>query len=238
MKNIFKYYVICWAVALAVFNVVVFVVSGNTVGLSNVTSSFWIAYAFITLAFCGNLGCSFLFFREENRNKAFLKIPVLYFAFCALVLSLIVGAVAMSVPAIPYWVGIIIDMLVLAFYAMAITKAAAAADIINTVETKVNEKTSYIKTLSVEANSLISRANSDETKALAKKVYEAIRYSDPMSVPELIEYEERIEREFSAFANSIKDNDIELATASADELINLLNDRNKKIELMKKESIK
>ncbi len=59
-----------------------------------------------------------------------------------------------------------------------------------------------------------------------------------MSVPELIEYEERIEREFSAFANSIKDNDIELATASADELINLLNDRNKKIELMKKESIK
>lgn len=238
MKNIFKYYVICWAVALAVFNVVVFVVSGNTVGLSNVTSSFWISYAFITLAFCGNLGCSFLFFREEKRNKAFLKIPALYLAFCALVLSLIVGAVAMTVSAIPYWVGIIIDMLVLAFYAMAITKAAAAADIINTVETKVNEKTSYIKTLSVEASSLISRANSDETKALAKKVYEAIRYSDPMSVPELIEYEERIEREFFAFANSIKDNDIELATASADELINLLNDRNKKIELMKKESIK
>lgn len=238
MKNIFKYYVICWAVALAVFNVVVFVVSGNTVGLSNVTSSFWIAYAFITLAFCGNLGCSFLFFREENRNKAFLKIPVLYFAFCALVLSLIVGAVAMAVSAIPYWVGIIIDMLVLAFYAMAITKATAAADIINAVESKVNEKTSYIKNLTIQANSLISRAKSDETKALAKKVYEAIRYSDPMSVPELIEYEERIEREFSAFANSIKDNDIELATASADELINLLNDRNKKIELMKKESIK
>lgn len=238
MKNIFKYYVICWAVALAVFNVVVFVVSGNTVGLSNVTSSFWIAYAFITLAFCGNLGCSFLSFREENRNKAFLKIPVLYFAFCALVLSLIVGAVAMAVSAIPYWVGIIIDMLVLAFYAMAITKATAAADIINAVESKVNEKTSYIKNLTIQANSLISRAKSDETKALAKKVYEAIRYSDPMSVPELIEYEERIEREFSAFANSIKDNDIELATASADELINLLNDRNKKIELMKKESIK
>lgn len=141
----------------------------------------------------------------------------------------------MAVPAIPYWVGIIIDMLVLAFYAMAITKATAAADIINTVETKVNEKTSYIKTLSVEANSLISRANSDETKALAKKVYEAIRYSDPMSVPELIEYEERIEREFSAFANSIKDDDIELATISAEEVINLVDERNNKVKLMKRE---
>ena len=236
MKSIFKYYVICWAIALVVFNVVVFVITCNTVDLSNVTFPFWIAYAFITLTFCGNLGCSFLSFREENRNKAFLKIPVLYFAFCALVLSLIVGAVAMAVPAIPYWVGIIIDMLVLAFYAMAITKATAAADIINTVETKVNEKTSYIKTLSVEANSLISRANSDETKALAKKVYEAIRYSDPMSVPELIEYEERIEREFSAFANSIKDNDIELATASAEEVINLVDERNNKVKLIKREN--
>lgn len=169
MKNIFKYYVICWAVALAVFNVVVFVVSGNTVGLSNVTSSFWIAYAFITLAFCGNLGCSFLFFREENRNKAFLKIPVLYFAFCALVLSLIVGAVAMSVPAIPYWVGIIIDMLVLAFYAMAITKAAAAADIINTVETKVNEKTSYIKLFRLKRIRLFQEPTQTKQKHLQRK---------------------------------------------------------------------
>lgn len=82
----------------------------------------------------------------------------------------------------------------------------------------------------------ISRANSDETKALAKKVYEAIRYSDPMSVSELVEFEERIEREFSAFADSIKNNDIELATASAEEVINLVDERNNKVKLIKREN--
>lgn len=224
---------ICWAIALAVFNAVAFVVSGSTVGLSNVTSSFWLAYSFITLIFCGNLACSFLFFKEENRNKIFLKIPVLYFAFCALVFSLIVGFVAMAVPQIPYWIGIVIDILILAGYAIAITKATAAADIINTVENKVNEKTSYIKTLSVKANSLISRAQSDETKALAKRVYEAIRYSDPMSVPELIEIENRIIGEFSVFDNAINDNDSEIAKASSEELLVLLKDRNEKCKSIK-----
>lgn len=237
MKKYFKYYAICWVITLAMFNVVVFVIAGNTIGLANAGASFWIAYAFITLVFCGNLGCSALFFKEENKNKTFLKLSVMHYAFCALAVSLIVGAIAMAIPQIPYWVGIVINVLVLAFYAIAITKAVAAADMIYTVEQKVKEKTTYIRTLTVDAESLVSIAKSDETKALAKKVYEAIRYSDPMSAPELIEFEERIEREFSAFTNMIKGNDIELATASAEELINLLNGRNKKIELMKKESV-
>lgn len=236
MKKLFKYYAICWAIALTVFNVIVFLVAGNTVGLKNVGTSFWIAYAFITLVFIGNLGCSFTFFKEENRNKTLLKLSVMHYAFGALFASLIVGAIAMTVPAIPYWVGIIVDVLILAFYAIAIVKSVAAADIINTVEHKVKEKTAYIRMLTVDAESLISRAKSDETKALAKKVYEAIRYSDPMSVPELVEFEERIEREFSAFVDSIKNNDIELATASAEEVINLVDERNNKVKLIKREN--
>ena len=157
----------------------------------------------------------------------------MHYAFCALVVSLIVGAIAMVVPAIPYWVGIIVDVLVLAFYAIAITKAVAAADIINTVEHRVKEKTAYIRTLTVEAESLVSRAKSEEAKALANAIYEAIRYSDPMSRPQLFEVEEQIKNEFSAFSVAIKNDDSELATTSSDELINLINDRNSKCKAIK-----
>lgn len=233
MKKFFKYYAICWAIALAVFNVIVFLVAGNTVGLSNVGASFWIAYAFITLIFCGNLGCSAVFFKEENKNKTFLKFSVMHYAFCALVVSLIVGAIAMVVPAIPYWVGIIVDVLVLAFYAIAIVKAVAAADIINTVEHKVKEKTAYIRTLTVDAESLVARAKSDDAKALAKKVYEAVRYSDPMSSPQLNDVETQIKNEFTAFSDAIKNDDVALATTSSEELINLINDRNSKCKALK-----
>lgn len=233
MKKYFKYYGICWAIALVVFNVITFVVASETVGLSSVGSSFWVGYAFITIAFIGNLICSLLFFKEENKSKVFLNIPIINLAYSALIVSLIVGAVVMAVPQIPYWIGVIVDVFVLAFYAIAIVKASAAADIVNDVEQKVKVQTFFIKSLIVDANSLMARANSDEMKAETKKVYEAIRYSDPMSNNALANIENQIQNEFNAFADAVKKNDIDLAKSSANELVVLINDRNKKCKLLK-----
>lgn len=233
MKKYFKYYSICWAIALVVFNVITFVAANETVGLGFVSSSFWIGYSFITIAFIGNLICSFLFFKEENKGKVFLNIPIINLAYSALIVSLVVGAVAMAVPQIPYWIGVIVDVLVLAFYAIAIVKASAAADIVNDVEQKVKVQTFFIKSLTVDADSLMARAKSDEMKAETKKVYEAIRYSDPMSNDALVSIENQIQNEFNAFADAVKNNDIDLAKSSANELVVLIKDRNMKCKLLK-----
>lgn len=233
MKKYFKYYGICWAIALAVFNVITFVATNEIVGLASVGSSFWVGYAFITIAFIGNLICSFLFFKEENKSKMFLNIPIIQLAYSALIVSLIVGAVAMAVPQIPYWIGVIVDVLVLAFYAIAIVKASAAANIVHDVEQKVKAQTFFIKSLTVDADSLMARANNDEVKAETKKVYEAIRYSDPMSNDALASIENQIQNEFNAFADAVKSNDIDIAKSSSNELVILINDRNKKCKLLK-----
>lgn len=234
MKKYFKYYGICWAIAFVVFNVITFVAANETVGLSAVDSSFWVGYVFITIAFIGNLICSLLFFKEENKSKVFLNIPIINLAYSALVVSLIVGAVAMAVPMIPYWIGVIVDVLVLALYAIAIVKASVAADIVNDVEQQVKIQTFFIKSLTVDADSLMARAKSDEMKAETKKVYEAIRYSDPMSNDALANIEKQIQNEFNAFADAVKNDDITLAKSSADELVILTNDRNKKCKLLKR----
>lgn len=233
MKKYFKYYGICWAIALVVYNVITFVTANETVGLSSVGSSFWVGYAFITIVFIGNLICSLLFFKEENKGKVFLNIPNINLAYSALIVSLIVGAVAMAVPQIPCWVGVIIDVLVLAFYAIAVVKASAAADIVNDVEQKNKTQTFFIRSLTTDADSLMARAKSDEMKAETKKVYEAIRYSDPMSNNALANIENQIQNEFNAFADAVKNNDIDLAKLSANELVVLINDRNKKCKLLK-----
>lgn len=232
MKKYFKYYGICWAIVLAVFNVVTFVIP-VTVNINKFTPSFWIAYAFITLVFIGNLICSLLFFKEENKSKVFLNIPIINLAYSALIVSLIVGAVAMAVPQIPYWIGVIVDVLVIAFYAIAIVKATAAADIVNDVEQKVKVKTLFIKSLTTDADSLMSRASSDEMKAEAKKVYEAIRYSDPMSNDALANIENQIQNEFNVFADAVKNNDIDLAKSASYEFVILINNRNSKCKFLK-----
>jgi len=232
MKKGIKFYAPCWAIVLIVFNVITFSVP-ITVNVNKFTPSFWIGYAFIFLMFIAQLACSILFFKQDSKEKKFLNVPVISLSYMALFVSIIVGAVAMAVPFIPYWVGIILDVLIVAFYAIAIISSKAAADTIENIDKKVKAQTFFIKSLTVDAESLLPRAKSDETKAIAKKVYEAIRYSGPMSNEALSPVESQITIKFNEFSNALIEDNKPLAESIGNELIILVNDRNKKCRLSK-----
>lgn len=232
MKKCLKYYIPCWAVLLAAFNVITFAVP-VTVNVNKFSPSFWIGYGFVTLAFIVQLVCSLIFFKQDTKEKRFLNIPVISLSYMALLLSIIIGAVAMAVPFIPYWVGIILDVLIVAFYAIAIISSKAAADTIENIDKKVKTQTFFIKSLTVDAESLLPRAKSDETKAIAKKLYEAIRYSDPMSNEALSPVETQITIKFNEFSNAVVEDNKPLTETLGNELIILVNDRNKKCRLSK-----
>lgn len=232
MKKGIKFYAPCWAIVLIVFNVITFSVP-ITVNVNKFTLSFWIGYTFITLMFIAQLVCSILFFKQDSKEKKFLNIPIISLSYTALLVSMIVGAVAMAVPFVPYWVGIIIDVLIVAFYAIAIISSKAAADTIENIDNKVNVQTFFIKSLTVDAESLLPRAKSDETKAVAKKVYEAIRYSDPMSNEALSSVESQITIKFNEFSNAVLEDNKPTAEAIGNELVILVDERNKKCKLLK-----
>lgn len=232
MKKGIKFYAPCWAIVLIVFNVITFSVP-ITVNVNKFTPSFWIGYAFITLMFMVQLVCSIVFFKQDSNDKRFLNIPIISLSYMALFVSMIVGAVAMAVPFIPYWVGIILDVLIVAFYAIAIISSKAAADTIENIDKKVKAQTMFIKSLTVDAESLLNQSESDETKAIAKKVYEAIRYSDPMSNDALSSVESQITIKFNEFSNAVIEDNKPLAESIGNELIILVNDRNKKCRLSK-----
>ena len=97
MKKGIKFYAPCWAIVLIVFNVITFSVP-ITVNVNKFTPSFWIGYTFITLMFIAQLVCSILFFKQDNNDKRFLNIPTISLSYTALIVSIIVGAVAMAVP--------------------------------------------------------------------------------------------------------------------------------------------
>ena len=232
MKKCIKFYAPCWAIVLIVFIVITFSVP-ITVNVNKFTQSFWIGYAFITIMFIAQLVCSIVFFKQDSNDKRFLNIPIISLSYMALFVSMIVGAVAMAVPFIPYWVGIILDVLIVAFYAIAIISSKAAADTIENIDKKVKTQTFFIKSLTVDAECLLPRAKSDETKAIAKKVYEAIRYSDPMSNEALSSVESQITIKFNEFSNALIEDNKSLAETLGNELIILVNDRNKKCKILK-----
>ena len=233
MKKSFKIYSLIWAICLAVFNVITFVTPNEIGGVSKFNGSFWVGYVFITIAFIGQLTCAFVAFKAENLKKFFYNIPLLSISYGGLVAMLIVGSIFMAVPVLPEWIAIIVCVIILAFNAIAIIKATAAADIVSGIDEKIKTQTFFIKSLSGDAQSLMTSAKSDELRVEAKKVYEAIRYNDPMANAALSDLDAQIEKQFNAFSDAIKADDAELAKETAATLVEMVERRNQKCKLLK-----
>ena len=146
---------------------------------------------------------------------------------------LVVGALAMTIPDLPNWIGIIVCLIVLAFTAIAVISAKAAGTIVSNIDEKVKTNTAFIKEMTVETQNLMNRANAPKLKEYCKKVYEAVRYSDPVSTPELSDIEERIKEEFDALTDAIITDDLNATETLCREIITLIQERNGKNILSK-----
>ena len=233
MKKSIGVYSVIWAICLAVFNVIVFVTPNEIGGVSKFTASFWVGYVFITVAFIGQLVCAFFALKAENVKKMFYRIPMISISYTGLILMLIAGGIFMAIPTLPEWIGIIVCAIILAFNAIAVIKATAAAEVVGGIDEKVKTQTFFVKSLAADAQSLMASAKSDELRTEAKKVYEAIRYSDPMANDALAELDIQIKRQFNAFSDAVKAEDDELAKETADALAEIIERRNQECKLLK-----
>ncbi len=233
MNKNFKFYLSIWAVLLAIFNVAVFVSPSEASGFSKFGGAFWVGYIFIMLAFIGQLAVSFIAFKAENLQKLFYNIPLIRISYTGLILTLVFGTLCMIIPNLPNWIGIILCFVVLGFNAISVIKADFAADVVSEIDKKIKVKTFFIKSLTVDAEGLLARAETDEIKAECKKVYEAVRYSDPMSDEALAATESQIALKFSELTAAVTDNNLEAVKKTAQEIIILVDDRNKKCRLLK-----
>lgn len=235
MKKNFKFYALIWAILLAVWCAVVFLVRPIIPGyVINYDVRFWIAFMFIVAAFIGNLVFAYFAFKAENLKKMFLNIPLITVSWSALIAMLVVGSGLMLIPNCPAWISAIVSIVVLAFNAIAVIKAAWAADTVGKVDEKVKAQTSYIKNLTVDTENILARAKSEPVKTECKKVYEAVRYSDPMSNEDISVIEAKITVKVDDFSSAVGADDAEKAKEIADEIVILVDDRNRKCKLLKK----
>lgn len=232
MNKNFKYYALIWTILLLVFNVVCFVTPSEAAGMSKFGGAFWAGYICITVAFVGQLVCAYFALKAEDKTKLFYSIPIISISYTGLVLTIIFGGLCMAIPDLPNWVGIILCLLILAFTAIAVIKASWAADAVENIDTKIEAKTQFVKSLRTDAESLLCRITTPEAKEACRKVVEAVRYSDPMSNDALASVEEQIKLKFGELSNAVAIGNDSIGTI-AEELIVLINDRNMKCKLLK-----
>ncbi len=136
-------------------------------------------------------------------------------------------------PGMRTWTGIVSCSIVLAVTAMQCVGASAAIGAVSAVDEKMKEQTSFIKKLTAEAQILVSKAKDSETKKQLEKVYESIRYSDPKSVPELNEVEDRLFSEVKNLAQAVENEDVRAVASISEVILSLTNERNQKAKLYK-----
>lgn len=231
MKKYIRNYIIIWSVLLALFNVIAFV-SPGWIWFEKYTPAFWTGYVFIMVSFVAQLACACLVLKESNSTKLFYRFPIFRISYAGLIVSFVVGGLCMLLSPLWGWVCILVCAITLVATILPIVKASTAADAVEAVDKKVKASTLFIKSLTVDAESLMSRASTPETKAAAKEVYEAVRYSDPMSDPALASAETQITIRFNDFSAVVLGSGEE-APALAKELVTLIEDRNKKCLLLK-----
>ena len=233
MKKTFGFFLGVWAIFLALFNVIVFITPNEVGGMTKFGGAFWVGYIFITVAFIGQLVCAYFAFKTSDKQKVFYNIPLVTISYTGVLIMLVAGMACMAIPNMPNWIGIIICLLVLAFTSIAVLKATFAISVVTEMDNRVKVETHFIKALTVDAEHLMNITSAAELKALSKKVYEAVRYSDPMSNAVLVEVEDKIQNSFSDFKSAVDTEDYELASSTAEELISLIDTRNKRCKLLK-----
>ncbi len=233
MKKGFKIYAFVWAVFVVLFHAVCFTIPNETAGITKSDSNFLTGLVFIDLAFVGQLVCAYLGLKEEEIKKQFYNLSLITISYTGFILMLAAGTIAMVIPDVPNWIGVIVCMLILAFTVVSVINAKAVADIVGRTDEKIKTKTLYIKSLTVDAERLMASAKSNEIKEMTKQVYEKVRYSDPMSDDALTDVESQITLKFADFSDAVIKEDANAAKKLSGELMILIEDRNRKCKLLK-----
>lgn len=233
MENYQKRYLSAWIGVVIVFIAVALLVPQQIGDWSKNEGSFWAAFVMILLVFAGQLACSFLVIKKGNAEQQFLRLPITYISFAALFITLVVEIICVIIPTTKNWLGFILGLIILACYGVAVLKAVTAAELIQQTGQKIKEETLFIRSLCVEAELLQKQSGNPAIMTETKRVYEAVRYSDPRGNQALEELEGRLYVAFTAFSKAVKEGNETLCKDEAEKFLLLLDERNKKCRLLK-----
>ena len=139
----------------------------------------------------------------------------------------------MIIPSFPMWLCILLCSAVLAATLTVVILTLVFSKTVSAIDKEVRMSAFVMRSLAADAEHIMTSADRPEIKATAKRVYEAIRFSDVMSSSALEQLDTSIQRQFSAFEDAVSSKDIELSSALGEELLVLIDERNKRCRLLK-----
>lgn len=163
--------------------------------------------------------------------------PLIIISYFELIIMIIIGIGCMVLPVISNWLGIILCYTIMVVSVLIFVSAKVIGENTSKANTNLNTKVFQMREITNQASELISMAKDDETKTLMQKIFDAIRYSDPISTEETYSEEIEMIKLLAEIKVMIESSKCEEIKNKSDELIRLIDKRNNKCISLKRQRI-
>ena len=136
-------------------------------------------------------------------------------------------------PWVPWQIGLAVNIILLGACLLGLVATDTARGEVERLDRKIKEQTSFIQSLRADLEGLADRAADGGAKRDIRALAEAVRYSDPMSHPQLAALEGGLGAKAAQLAQAVAAGDGGASAALAGELQLLLSDRNRKCRMLK-----
>lgn len=213
-----------YAIVFAIYNVLTFVLCKK---LNNV---FWCSYGFMITTYIVHVVIQMFFSNEENKNKQFVKGPMLVLSLIFVLIQLIINVVFMDLKdTVGMTMVATVHGICFAVYVIAILVFLVLKNNADKRTDTIKQEVVFIKGVCIDIEMMIKNCSDDKMKKTLNKLHDVVMYSDPMSNKYVEDEEDEIMENMVELKTVMSDGDFESAKILCDRMNNLFEERNKKI---------
>lgn len=198
----------------------------------------WISFVFTLISFVLSLGVSlYVFGKEDEMTSKFYGFPIFKIAYMYPLIQFVVGVIICLIAAfvaVPYWVALILSLIILGVSAIGVIATDNARDIVEENEAEVERVTKATKIFNLNIASVLDLCTEPSVKIELEKLAESFRFSDPVSSDATEDIESTIMEKLENLKISISSSDSDENIAKITELKNLLAERNRICKMNKR----
>ncbi|MGN0687658.1 MAG: hypothetical protein ACI4KA_06100 [Oscillospiraceae bacterium] len=201
----------------------------------------WMGYVFELIAIAAQLLFMEVAFKDnsaELKSKVYgfpiFRIGYIYLGVQTVVTLICLIAGAFLDDGEGWWVVAVVEIVIVAAAAIGLIGTTEARELVEQAEIAVMVDTSFIDGLKVDMTSLCNMCMGRPCGSAVEKLSDTIRYSDPVSVPELKAVEESIRSAVMMLRTTVMEGNDDAAIQQCANITMLMNDRNIRVKTLKK----
>lgn len=183
------------AIAIYAIIALVFTVLSLLVPFKKPASS-WIMFAFSLVSIVAGLFISYYAFgKSEKLMSKFYGYPLFRIGYIYMGIQIAITIVLYVIGAfvdVPYWIGLIISVLIAGFAAIGCIVADNARDIVENIDVKERASIEQVTTFQIDISEILDLCKDEEIKQPLSKLVTKFKYSDPVSSTKTADKEKEI----------------------------------------------